>query len=71
HVRRPTHENTSWDAARFEVWQHRWVHVGEHGFGAALLTDSTYGHDVRRHTRANGGTTTTLRLSLLRAPHSP
>ncbi|EFL02120.1 alpha-mannosidase [Streptomyces sp. SPB78] len=71
HVQRPTHENTSWDAARFEVWQHRWVHVGEHGFGAALLTDSTYGHDVRRHTRADGGTTTTLRLSLLRAPHSP
>ncbi|GHJ41084.1 glycoside hydrolase family 38 C-terminal domain-containing protein [Streptomyces sp. TS71-3] len=71
HVRRPTHENTSWDAARFEVWHHRWVHVGEYGFGAALLNDSTYGHDVRRHTRDDGGTTTTLRLSLLRAPHSP
>jgi alpha-mannosidase len=71
HVRRPTHENTSWDAARFEVWNHRWVHVGEYGFGAALLNDSTYGHDVRRHTREDGGTTTTLRLSLLRAPHSP
>ncbi|WP_411113585.1 alpha-mannosidase [Streptomyces sp. 029-5] len=71
HVRRPTHENTSWDAARFEVWNHRWVHVGEYGFGAAVLNDSTYGHDVRRHTREDGGTTTTLRLSLLRAPHSP
>ncbi|GLW08136.1 putative glycosyl hydrolase [Microtetraspora sp. NBRC 13810] len=71
HVRRPTHENTSWDAARFEVWHHRWVHVGEHGFGAAVLNDSTYGHDVRRHTREDGGTTTTLRLSLLRSPHSP
>ncbi|MDX6361997.1 MAG: alpha-mannosidase, partial [Streptomyces sp.] len=71
HVQRPTHENTSWDAARFELWAHRWVHVGERRWGAALLTDSTYGHDVRRDTREDGGTTTTVRLSLLRAPHSP
>ncbi|ROQ63692.1 alpha-mannosidase [Streptomyces sp. 840.1] len=71
HVQRPTHENTSWDAARFELWAHRWVHVGERHWGAALLTDSTYGHDVRRDTREDGGTTTTLRLSLLRSPHSP
>ncbi len=27
HVVRPTHENTTWDAARFEVCAHRWVHV--------------------------------------------
>ncbi|MFJ4915300.1 alpha-mannosidase [Streptomyces sp. NPDC088726] len=71
HVQRPTHENTSWDAARFELWAHRWVHVGERHWGAALLTDSTYGHDVRRDTRQGGGTTTTLRLTLLRSPHSP
>lgn len=71
HVQRPTHENTSWDAARFELWAHRWVHVGERHWGAALLNDSTYGHDVRRDTREDGGTTTTLRLSLLRSPHSP
>lgn len=71
HVQRPTHENTSWDAARFELWAHRWVHVGERHWGAALLNDSTYGHDVRRDTREDGGTTTTVRLSLLRAPHSP
>ncbi|MET8824498.1 glycoside hydrolase family 38 C-terminal domain-containing protein [Streptomyces sp. NPDC004610] len=71
HVERPTHENTSWDAARFEIWAHRWIHVGEHNWGVALATDSTYGHDVARHTREGGGTTTTVRLSLLRAPHSP
>lgn len=71
HVQRPTHENTSWDAARFELWAHRWVHVGERHWGAALLNDSTYGHDVRRDTRDGGGTTTTVRLSLLRSPHSP
>ncbi len=71
HVHRPTHTNTSWDAARFEVYAHRWIHVGEPGYGVALVTDSTYGHDVHRDTRAAGGTTTTVRLSLLRAPHSP
>jgi alpha-mannosidase len=71
HVRRPTHENTSWDAARFELWAHRWVHIGEHNWGAAVVNDSTYGHDVSRTAREGGGTTTTLRLSLLRSPHSP
>jgi alpha-mannosidase len=71
HVARSTHDNTSWDAARFEAWAHRWVHVGEHGWGAALITDSTYGYDAHRQTRADGGTTTTVRLTLLRAPYSP
>jgi alpha-mannosidase len=71
HVHRPTHTNTSWDAARFEVYAHRWIHVGEPGFGVAIVTDSTYGHDVHRTSREAGGTTTTVRLTLLRAPHSP
>jgi alpha-mannosidase len=71
HVFRPTHANTSWDAAKFEIYAHRWLHVAEPGFGVAVLNDSTYGHDVARGTRADGGTTTTVRLSLVRAPHSP
>ncbi|MFE3249480.1 alpha-mannosidase [Streptomyces sp. NPDC059209] len=71
HVERPTHENTSWDAARYEQWAHRWIHVGEHGWGVALASDATYGYDVSRHTRADAGTTTLVRLSLLRAAHSP
>jgi len=71
HVFRPTHTNTSWDAARFEVSCHRWVHVGEPGYGVAVVNDSTYGYDVGRNTRDDGGTTTTVRLSLVRAPRSP
>ncbi len=71
HVRRPTHTNTSWDAARFETCAHRWVHVAEAGYGAAVVNDATYGHDVGRTTRDGGGTTTTVRLSLLRAPKFP
>jgi len=71
HVHRPTHTNTSWDAAKFEICAHRWVHVGEPGYGAAVVNDSTYGHDVSRRDREGGGTTTQVRLSLLRAPQSP
>lgn len=71
HVHRPTHTNTSWEAARFEVYGHRWVHVGEPGYGVAVINDSTYGHDVTRTTRDDGGTTTTVRLSLVRAPRVP
>lgn len=71
HVVRATHENTSWDNARFEVCAHRWVHVGEPGYGAALVNDSTYGHDVSRHLSADGGSYSTVRLSLLRGPKFP
>ncbi|MFE7773550.1 alpha-mannosidase [Streptomyces sp. NPDC057445] len=72
HVHRPTHTNTSWEAARFEVYGHRWVHIGEPGYGVAVINDATYGHDVSRTTREeDGGTTTTVRLSLVRAPRVP
>ncbi|PAZ15758.1 alpha-mannosidase [Streptomyces sp. SA15] len=71
HVERPTHTNTSWDAAKFEICAHRFLHVGERDWGTALVNDSTYGHDVTRDMRPDGGTTTTVRLSLLRAPRFP
>ncbi|MFG2977498.1 alpha-mannosidase [Streptomyces sp. NPDC048331] len=71
HVYRSTHTNTSWEAAKFEICAHRWIHAEEPGWGVALLNDSTYGHDVTRDVRADGGQTTTIRLSLLRAPRYP
>ncbi|WP_369226846.1 alpha-mannosidase [Streptomyces sp. R39] len=71
HVQRPTHTNTTWEAARFEVSGHRWVHLAEPGYGVAVINDSTYGHDVSRTVREDGGTTTTVRLSLVRAPRVP
>jgi alpha-mannosidase len=67
HVYRATHTNTSWEAAKFEICAHRWIHVGEPGWGVAVVNDSTYGHDVTRP----DGATTTVRLSLLRAPRFP
>jgi alpha-mannosidase len=71
HAFRATHTNTSWEAAKFEACNHRFVHVAEPGWGVALVTDSTYGHDVTRTVRGESGTTTTLRVSLLRAPRFP
>jgi alpha-mannosidase len=71
HVERPTHTNTSWDAAKFEVCAHRFLHVGEPDWGVALVNDSSYGHDVTRDVRPDGGTTTTVRVSLLRAARFP
>ncbi|MDR7084452.1 alpha-mannosidase [Arthrobacter ginsengisoli] len=72
HVFRPTHLNTSWEAAKFEICAHRWIHLAEPGYGVAVANSSTYGHDVTRTVREDdGGTTTTVRLSLLRAPKFP
>jgi alpha-mannosidase len=71
HVVRPTHVNTSWDVARFEVCAHRWVLVDEPGFGVALANHTSYGHDVTRHPRPGGATFSRVRASLLRAPRFP
>ena len=71
HLHRATHANTSWDSARFETVAHRWVHVGEPGYGVAVSNDSTYGHDISRTSTGVRGSTTNLRLSLLRAPLFP
>ncbi|MEV6703722.1 glycoside hydrolase family 38 C-terminal domain-containing protein, partial [Streptomyces sp. NPDC051453] len=72
HFHRPTHTNTSWEAAKFEACNHRFVHIEEPGWGVSLVNDSTYGHDVTRTVRdSDSGTTTTVRVSLLRAPRFP
>ncbi len=69
--RRVTHTNTTWEAAKFETSMHRYVHVAEPGFGATLITDSTYGYDVSRDADPDRGVSTTVRLSVLRAPRFP
>lgn len=46
-VERPTHENTSWDMAKFEVCGHKWADLSEGGFGVSLLNDSKYGYDIK------------------------
>jgi len=45
-VRRPAHQNTTWDVTRFEVCAHKWIDVSEAGYGVSLLNDCKYGHSV-------------------------
>ncbi|MFD7842920.1 alpha-mannosidase [Nocardia sp. NPDC059764] len=71
HLYRPTHSNTSWEYAKFEACNHRFIHLAEPGWGMALVNDATYGHDLTRAVRPDGGTTITVRASLLRAPRFP
>ncbi len=62
HLQRPTHYNTSWDLARFEVCAHHWADLAEPDFGVALLNDSKYGYSTHGNI---------MRLSLLRSPKAP
>ncbi|HSJ55895.1 MAG TPA: glycoside hydrolase family 38 C-terminal domain-containing protein, partial [Anaerolineae bacterium] len=61
-IERPTHSNTSWDRARFEVVGHKWADLSEGDYGVALLNDCKYGHDV------DAGV---LRLSLIKSAVDP
>jgi alpha-mannosidase len=62
YTRRPTHTNTSWDFARFEVAAHNYVDISDANGGAALLNDCKYGYHL---------TCDTLDLNLLRSPTHP
>ncbi|MBQ7595930.1 MAG: alpha-mannosidase [Clostridia bacterium] len=46
-IRRATHRNTSWDAAKFEVCAHKFMDMGEYGYGVSLMNDCKYGHNVK------------------------
>lgn len=46
-VKRPTHGNTSWDFAKFEVCVHKWLDVAEDGYGVSVINDCKYGCSVR------------------------
>jgi len=61
-ISRPTHKNTSWDRAKFEVCGHQWADLSEGGYGVSLLNDCKYGHDIQGNR---------IRLSLLRGPIRP
>lgn len=61
-IERPTHRNTSHDAARFEVPAHWWMDMSDNGYGVALLNDCKYGHEAHSHW---------MRLTLLKGSISP
>ena len=61
-VERPTHRNTSWEQAKFEVCAHKWADIAEYGYGMALLNDCKYGY------AAEGST---ISMSLLKSATYP
>ncbi|MEM7720898.1 MAG: glycoside hydrolase family 38 C-terminal domain-containing protein [Pseudomonadota bacterium] len=61
-IDRPTHRNTTWDAAQFEVPAQKWADLSEGDYGVALLNDCKYGYDVRGEV---------LRLSLIKSATMP
>ena len=62
HVERSTHDNTSWDVAKFEVPAHKWADLSESDYGVALLNDCKYAYDI------DG---CVMRLTLLKAANAP
>ena len=62
YVRRPTHRNTSWDMARFEVAGQKYADLSNHERGVALINNCKYGHKVHENV---------LDLNLLRSPTYP
>ena len=61
-VERPTHKNTSWEQAKFEVCAHKYADLSDGGYGIALINDCKYGYDIHDGV---------MQLSLLRSPTHP
>lgn len=61
-VERPTHTNTSWEAAKFEVCAHKYADISECDYGVSILNDCKYGHDIHDGV---------IRLTLLKCATSP
>lgn len=46
HVERPTHANTGWDEAKFEVCAQKWGDLSEEGYGVSLINNCKYGYST-------------------------
>ncbi|MHC4874276.1 MAG: alpha-mannosidase, partial [Planctomycetota bacterium] len=62
YVTRETHNNDSWDMAKFEVAAHRYADLSASDYGCALLNDCKYGYKVKKNI---------LDLNLLRSSTDP
>ena len=61
-LERPTHFNTSWEQAQFEVCAQKYADLSEGNYGVAILNDCKYGHDIHEGV---------IRLSLFKSPTDP
>ncbi|MBP5640592.1 MAG: alpha-mannosidase, partial [Victivallales bacterium] len=62
YVRRPTHDNTSWEQAKFEVVGQRYADFSQDDYGTALLNDCKYGYRMKG---------SVMDINLLRSPRYP
>lgn len=61
-ISRPTHFNTSYDFAKFEVPAHKWADLSQTDYGISLLNDCKYGYDIHGNR---------MRITLMRSPNCP
>jgi len=61
-IKRPTHNNTSWDMAKYEVCAHKYADLSDNSYGVALMNDCKYGYSAKEGV---------LDLNLLRSPMTP
>lgn len=61
-LERPTHFNTSWDKAKFEVCAQKFADISDGNYGVSILNNCKYGHDIHDGI---------IQLSLLRCPTDP
>ncbi|MFV0288049.1 MAG: alpha-mannosidase [Mycoplasmatales bacterium] len=45
-IKRPTHNNTSWDMQKFEVVGHKWADLSNNSYGISLLNNCKYGYSI-------------------------
>ena len=58
----PTHYNTCYDQAKFELCAHKWADLSEGGYGASIINDCKYGYNVHDNM---------MKITLLRGPICP
>lgn len=61
-TKRPTHFNTSWDVAKFEVCMHKFMDFSDFNYGVSVINNNKYGGSIHG---------SLMTLSLLRAPKYP
>ena len=61
-LERPTHRNTSWDQAKFEVCAHKWADLSEDDYGVSILNDCKYGYSIEENV---------MKISLLKCATYP
>ena len=61
-TKRPTHYNTSWEHAKYEVCAHKYADISEGNYGVSMLNDCKYGHDIHD---------SDMRLTLVKSAWNP